>query len=94
MSTGICSSLLHNFPYHNDDPALQTAAFVLFLIDFTLFIFLFIWLVLRWMMFPGVSISYYMFSLPMTVLARIGIQYSWIQGTSYSQALQLTDWLH
>ncbi|EKM54242.1 uncharacterized protein PHACADRAFT_257955 [Phanerochaete carnosa HHB-10118-sp] len=52
MATGVCSSLLHNFPYQPHNNALKIAALSLFLFDFVFFILLGIWAVARCMISP------------------------------------------
>lgn len=55
MATGVCSSLLHNFPYHNGSPVLKIMALVFFLLDLVIFIALCAWTVMRCVMFSEVS---------------------------------------
>ncbi|EKM54241.1 uncharacterized protein PHACADRAFT_146002 [Phanerochaete carnosa HHB-10118-sp] len=54
MATGVCSSLLHNFPYQNGTNALKIAALSLFLSDLVLFALLCVWAITRCTMFPKV----------------------------------------
>ncbi|KIP10930.1 hypothetical protein PHLGIDRAFT_186260 [Phlebiopsis gigantea 11061_1 CR5-6] len=52
MATGTCSSLIHNFPYHNESLVLKAVALSLFLFDLVLFFLLCAWAVTRCTMFP------------------------------------------
>ncbi|GJE92279.1 sulfite efflux pump SSU1-like protein [Phanerochaete sordida] len=52
MATGVCSSLLHNFPYQDGTGAFKVAALSLFLFDLVLFVMLCVWAVARCTMFP------------------------------------------
>ena len=54
MATGVCSSLVHNFPYHNESFALKFIALALFMFDLCLFILLCVWAITRCIMFPEV----------------------------------------
>lgn len=54
MATGTCSSLIHNFPYHNESVVLKAVALSLFLFDLVLFFLLCAWAVTRCTMFPKV----------------------------------------
>lgn len=54
MGTGVVSTLLHKFPYHNDSLALKVAALIIFLLNLSLFVFVCTSTVLRYALYPEV----------------------------------------
>lgn len=54
MATGTCSSLLHNFPYHNGSMTLKLMALSFFFLDLIFYVLLGAWAVTRCIMFPEV----------------------------------------
>ena len=54
MATGICSSLVHNFPYRNETIVLDLVALSLFFMDLVIFLLLCAWMITRCVMFPEV----------------------------------------
>ncbi|KAI0081901.1 hypothetical protein K474DRAFT_1586835 [Panus rudis PR-1116 ss-1] len=54
MGTGVVSALLHNFPYHNDSPALKVLAVVFLILNLLLFTFICACTILRYILFPEV----------------------------------------
>ena len=58
MATAVTSTIVHLFPYHNDSPALKIVALVIFLIGLIVFVFDFVCIVAKAIMFPKVGNRY------------------------------------
>ncbi|PIL28698.1 transporter [Ganoderma sinense ZZ0214-1] len=54
MSTGAVSSLIYNFPYHNDSLLLKIIALAVFLLNLMLFVFVCTCTILRYVLFPEI----------------------------------------
>lgn len=55
MGTGVVSSLLHNFPYHNSSNGLKIVAVTIFILNLFIFIFVTTCTVLRYTKYPEVA---------------------------------------
>ncbi|KAI0759060.1 voltage-dependent anion channel [Fomes fomentarius] len=54
MGTGVVSTLLHKFPYHNDSLALKIVALIIFLLNLSLFVFVCTSTMLRYALYPEI----------------------------------------